>query len=95
MINIQIIDDNECFKWFIVRYVNPADHDPRRITKTNKDFTKKINFKDIKFPVKVRDIHKIEKRIPSALVFLVMKIKKNIQSMYQENVVKENMLIYY
>ena len=62
MINIQIIDDNECFKWFIVRYVNPTDHDPRRITKANKDFTKKIDFKDIKFPVKVRDMHKTEKK---------------------------------
>ena len=66
---------------------------PARITK---NFAKKLDFKDTKFPVKVRDIHKIEKkRIPLALVFLVMKIKKNIQSMYQKNVVKTNMLIYY
>ena len=49
-----------------------------------------------KFPVKIRDIHKIEKkRNPSALAFLAIKIKKNIQSMYQKNVVKKNMLIYY
>ena len=33
--------------------------------------------------------------ILKTLVFLVMKIKKNIQSMYQKNVVKNNMLIYY
>ena len=33
-----------------------------RITETEKDFAKKLDFKDIIFSVKVRDIHKIEKR---------------------------------
>ena len=43
-----------------------------------------------------RAIHKIEKkRIPSELVFLVMKIRKNIQFMYKKNVVKKKMLINY
>ena len=46
----------------MVRYLNPADHNPRRITKADKDFAKKLDFKDIKFPVKTRDIHKIEKK---------------------------------
>ena len=61
-INIQNIDDNECFKWCLVRYLNPVDHHQARITKADKDFAKKLDFKDIKFPVKVRDIHKIEKK---------------------------------
>ena len=56
--NIQNIDDNECFKWCLVRYLNPAD--PARITKTDKDFAKMFDFKEINFPVKIRDIHKIE-----------------------------------
>ena len=90
MINIQNIDDNECFKWSIVRYLNPADHNLRRITKADKDFAKKLDFKDIKFPVNIRDIHKIEKRrILLALVILAMKIKKNIQSMYQKKCCEE------
>ena len=46
----------------IVRYVNLADHNPRKFTKVDKDFTKKHDFNDIKFPVKIRDIHKMEKR---------------------------------
>ena len=95
MINIQDIDGSECFKWYLVRYLNPADHHPARITKADKDFAKKLDFKDIKFPVKVKDIHKIEETNPSPLVFLIMKIKKNMQSIYQKNVVKESMLIYY
>ena len=62
LINIYNIDDNEWFKWCIVRYLHPADHDLRRITKADKDFAKMLYFKDIQFPVKVRDIHKIEKK---------------------------------
>ena len=51
-----------------------------------KIFQKTIDFKDAKFPVKTREIHKIEKkkRILSALVFLFIKIRKNIQSMFQK-----------
>ena len=60
LINIQSIDDNECFKWSIVRYFNPVGHNPRRITKAVKEFAKKLDFKNIKFPVINRDIHKIE-----------------------------------
>ena len=93
MITIQ--NTNECFKWCLVRYLNPADRNPAKITKADKDFAKRLDFKDIKFPVKIRDIHKIVKRIPSRLVFLATKIKKNIQSMYQKNVAKINILIYY
>ena len=62
LINIQNIDDNECFKWCLVRYLNPADNHFARITKVDKDFAKKLDFRDIKFPVKVRYIHKIEKK---------------------------------
>ena len=41
---------------------NPLDHNPRRIAKSDKDFAKKLDFNDIKCPVKVSDIHKIEKK---------------------------------
>ena len=96
LINIQNIYDNECFKWCLVRYLNPEDHNPRRIIKVYKDFAKRLDFKGIKFPVKIRDIYKIEKkRVPLALAFLVMKIRRIIQSMYQNNIVNKNMLTYY
>ena len=57
-INIQKIDDNESFKRFLVKYLNPADHHPA--TKADIDFSKWLNCKDIKCSVKTRDIHKIE-----------------------------------
>ena len=62
LINYENVDDNECFKWFLVRCLNLEDDNPRRVTKVDRDFAKRLDFKDIKFPVKIRDIHKIEKK---------------------------------
>ena len=60
------MNDNECFKWCLIRYLNPANHHPARITKADQDFAKKLDFKNKKFPVQVRDLKK--KGIPLALV---------------------------
>ena len=96
LINVQNIDDNQCFKWSIVRYLNPRDHNPRRITKVDKDFAKKLDFKDIQFPVKIRNTHKIEKKNSNGIsAFGFKNKKKKIQSMYQKNVLRNNMLTYY
>ena len=62
LINTQNIGANECFKWCLVRYLNPAEHNPRRITKFDKELARVLDFKDIKFPVKIREIHEIEKK---------------------------------
>ena len=53
----------------MVRYLNPEDHNPKRITKAVKDLTKTLDFKDLKFPVKIRDIHKIEEKNIGITVF--------------------------
>ena len=57
LINILNTDDNE---WCLFRYLNSEDHHPVKITIADKDFAKKLDFKDIDFPVKTRDIPKIE-----------------------------------
>ena len=41
LINIQNIYNNECFKWSIVKYLNPENHLSAKITKADKDFSKK------------------------------------------------------
>ena len=51
LINIQNIDENECLN--AVRYLHPADHSPRRITKAVKDLAKERVFKEIQFPGKI------------------------------------------
>ena len=45
----------------LVRYLNPADHHPARITKVTKILQRDLILKT-EFPVKTRDIHKIEKK---------------------------------
>ena len=47
----------------------PVHHNRNRVTKADKDFAKKLDFKDRWFPVKVRDIHKIEKKNPIGISF--------------------------
>ena len=74
MINVQNIDDSECFKWSLVKYLNPADCNPARITKADKDLVKKIDFRDIEFPVKISDIHKTEKKKFICISVFLMKI---------------------
>ena len=59
LIIIQSIDDNECFKWSIVRHLNPPNRHPARSRKGDKDFAKTLDFKNTKFPVKIRDTQKI------------------------------------
>ena len=62
MTNIQNADDYGCFKWSIVTYLNATNLNPTTFEKADKDFTKKLDFKDIKFPVKIRDTLKSEKK---------------------------------
>ena len=76
MVNIQNTDDNGCFKWFLVRYLNPADHNPSRIRKVDKDFAKRLDFKDIKLPVEIRDFHKFE--INNSISICVFDYENNV-----------------
>ena len=52
----------------MIRYLHPSDHNPEelekkvKIRKVDKNFARELDSKDIKLPVKIRDIHKIEKR---------------------------------
>ena len=95
LINIQNIDDNECFKWSLVRSLDSADRNSVRTTNVDKEFPKKLAFKDIKFPVKFSNIHKSEKKNFISISFLVLKIMKNVQSMHQKNILKKSTLIYF
>ena len=47
LINVQNINDNEYFKWSLVRYLHSVDYNPARIRKIDKDFAKEKDFKDI------------------------------------------------
>ena len=71
LVNIRNIDDNECFKWSLVRSLNPTDHQ-----KLTKILPKKLDFKDIISPVKIIDIHKVEKKNSIGISVFGYKYKK-------------------
>ena len=48
LINIQNIDDDGCFKWWFIRYLNLEDHNLKRITKADKEFAKRLDLKEFK-----------------------------------------------
>ena len=53
-------EDNKCFLWSVLRYLHPKEVHGERLSDLKK-FENDLNFKDIYFPVKVKDITKFEK----------------------------------
>ena len=75
LIKIKNTNDNECFKWCLVRYLHPTDPSPGRIRKVGKLYGHKLDLKNIKFPVTVRDIDKIKRKNSSGIsVFMCQKM---------------------
>ena len=52
---------NGVWLWCL-RNLTPADHYPERIRKIDKLFGDELNFEDIEFLVKIKNIHKTEKK---------------------------------
>ena len=61
IINVQNTKDNKCFLWCILAKLYPANRDKERITKY-KPYEDKINMKGIEYPVRIKDIPKVEKQ---------------------------------
>ena len=59
LINIQN-EDEECFKWSVLRALNPKDKNAERIDKDLKSKQDTLNMKGIKYPVDFRDIDRFE-----------------------------------
>ena len=97
LINIQNVNDNECFKWCLVWYLHPADHHSTKLRRAEKYFAREFDFKNIKFAIKIADTHKNKnnkkRRIVSATLFLVMKTKKDILVMCPK-ILSKDFLIY-
>ena len=53
-------EDDECFRWCHIRYLNPQDKDPQRIKKTDKNMINKLDYSGIEFPVTTKQYNKIE-----------------------------------
>ena len=55
-------EDNECFRWCHVRYLNPQEVHPERIKKTDKKIVQELNYQGVDFPVSLKDYNKIEEQ---------------------------------
>ena len=61
LINLKNTDD-KCFLWCLNRHLNPRKKDPQRITKSDREFAKRLDFSGISFPVTIIDINRIERQ---------------------------------
>ena len=53
-------EDNECFRWCHIRYLNPQEKNPQRIIKSDKRMVDQLNYEGIEFPVATNHYCKIE-----------------------------------
>ena len=58
-------EDDECFRWAVLRAMNPTDKNPQRIDKNLKSKRDQINMDGIEFPVSLKSIDKVEKQNPN------------------------------
>ena len=82
-------------KWCLVRFWHPADHNPVRIRKSDKGFARELDFKDIQFPIKIRNIHKIEKENCIAVSVFGYENKEKYPIYVSKKKLLKDMLIYY
>ena len=75
IINIQN-KDNKCFLWSILRYLHPVQMNKVRLTDLKK-YENDLNFKEIKFPVRLKGITKFENQNPDLPGINVFSINDN------------------
>ena len=59
LINLKNKDD-KCFLWSLNRHLNPRKKNPQRITQSDIESAKRLDFSGITFPVTIADINQIE-----------------------------------
>ena len=70
IINMQNEDD-ECFKWCVLRALYPKDNHPERIDKDLKSKQDTLNMKGIRYPVSFRDIDHFESQNPGISITIL------------------------
>ncbi len=76
-INVKNVTDHHCFKWAILSALHPRWNKPSDV-KSYKSFEQELNFKEIDFPVSLKDITKFEKQNPISInVYMHRKYGEN------------------
>ena len=68
--------DDKCFLWCVLRYLHPREKNASRINDL-RDYENDLNFKEINFPVKVKDITKFENQNPDLPGINVFSVNDN------------------
>jgi hypothetical protein len=76
LINIENMDDNECFRWCHVRHLMPKKQREKKITKSDRKFAETLDYKGIDFPVRIDDISKIERANEIRITVIMLKGEK-------------------
>ena len=76
LINIENMDDNECFRWCHVRHLKPKKQKANKITKPDRKFAETLDYKGIDFPVRIDDIPKIERANEIRITVIMLKGEK-------------------
>ena len=82
-------EDDECFKWCVVRTMNPVENHHERITQKFRKQAEELNWKGIEFPMEVDKIEKFEKNNPKISIY-VFYLDGNIQPLRISEVEREN-----
>ena len=61
LVNIEN-EDNECFRWCHIRYLNPQEDHPHRIRKSDRELSEQLNYQGVEFPVATKHYGKIEEQ---------------------------------
>ena len=65
-------EDDECFKWCVMRALNPVVKNAERVTKILREQAKRLDWGGLKFPLTVKDIHRFEILNPGLAVNVYM-----------------------
>ena len=94
IINVKNLKDNKCFTWSILAKFYPVNNHKERVTKYA-PYEHLLNMSDIDYPVRIKDISKVEKQNNINInVFALdnQKDKQSIYPVYVSNVQSENIV---
>ena len=55
-------EDNDCFRWCHIRYLNPKENNPQRIKKSDKRKVEQLSYQHTEFLIAVKHYNNIEKQ---------------------------------
>ena len=64
-------EGNECFKWCVLRALNPKDKHPERVDNDLKSKQDTLNMQGIQYPVSFRDIDRFESQNPNISISVI------------------------